>query len=109
MKTLTFNVIIDNGGEFYFDSKISEKDFALLKKFSKKYYEDAGDEFEDCENLSNLYQQLKDEAYDEMANSAYDDESMIDEFCDGEYDFDKMREQIIENFGITIEWPEMDD
>ena len=39
MKTVTFNVLVDNGGELYVDIDVTEKEFTLLKKFSTKYYE----------------------------------------------------------------------
>jgi hypothetical protein len=111
MKTVTFNILVDNGGELYVDIDVTEKEFTLLKKFSTKYYDcdEDSEEFEDCEKLSNLYARIKNDAYDEMANGAYDDDNLIAEFCDGEYDFDKMRAKIVENFNITIEWPEIDD
>ena len=111
MKTVTFNVLVDNGGELYVDIDITEKEFAVLKRYSTKYYEYAEDseEFEDCEKLAKLYARIKNDAYDEMANGAYDDDHLIAEFCDGEYNFEKMRAKIVENFNITIEWPEIDD
>ena len=89
MKTVTFNVLVDNGGELYVDIDVTEKEFNLLKKFSTKYYDydEDSEEFEDCEKLSNLYALIKNDAYDEMANGAYDDDNLIAEFCDGEYDF----------------------
>jgi hypothetical protein len=110
MKTVTFNILVDNGGELSVDIDMTEKEFTILKKFSTKYYYDEdSEEFEDCEKLSDLYNRIKNDAYDEMANSAYDDDNLIAEFCDGKYDFDKMRDKIVGNFDITIEWPEIDE
>ena len=39
-------------------------------------------------------------AYDEMANGAYYNELLIDEYCDGEYEFEKMRDAIEANRNI---------
>ena len=91
--------------------ELSEKEFSMLKKYSDKYYDCDEDieEFEDCDKLSDLYIRIENEAYDEMANGAYNDDNLIAEFCDGEYNFDTMRAKIVENFNITIEWPEIDD
>ena len=111
MKEVTFNIVVDNGGELSVDVNITEKEFAMLKKYSTKYYDgdEDSEEFEDCEKLSELYARVKNDAYDEMANGAYDDDSLIAEFCDGEYDFDKMRTKIEENFNITVVWPEIEE
>ena len=56
MKTVTFNVLVDNGGELYVDIDVTEKEFNLLKKFSTKYYDcdEDSEEFEDCEKLESI-------------------------------------------------------
>lgn len=112
MKSIIFNVIIDMCGEIEIEIEVSEKEYRLLKQYSNAYYypdDEQCEEFEECEKLSKLYKRIVEAAYDEMANSAYDDDSLIDEYCDGEYEFEKMRAAIVENYDIFINWPEFDD
>ncbi len=117
MKTVTFNISIGVANEIDVEVDVSEKEYRLLKKYVKAYNDFEPDEedeecveFEDCDELSDLYQRVIDVAYDEMTVSTIDnDEDFIEEFCDGECDFQKVRETVVDHYDICVSWPELDE
>ena len=55
-----------------------------------------------------MYQILVDEAYDEMANGMLDNPDFINMYIGDDYDFEKVRDFIVNNFDITIDYPDVD-
>lgn len=105
MKEVEFDISICPYGEIVVYTEVSDSDYKLLKKYAKQYEEEYEPEFCECEPLSDLYQRICEEAYDEMANGVYDDDAFIKEAIGGDYDFDKVREYLVENYEIAPQWP----
>ena len=101
---IKFPVYISNGGEISLFHEIDEEELELIKEAV-----DEGEvEFEDVEELADLYQILVDEAYDGMANGALDNPELIDMYIGDDYDFEKARDFLVDNFNITIDYPDVD-
>ena len=101
---IKFPVYISNGGEISLNHEIDEEELELIKEAVNE-----GEvEFEDIEELADLYQILVDEAYDEMANGMLDNPDFINMYIDDDYDFEKVRDFIVNNFDITIDYPDVD-
>jgi predicted house-cleaning noncanonical NTP pyrophosphatase (MazG superfamily) len=101
---IKFPVYISNGGEITLYHEIDEEELELIKEAV-----DEGEvEFEDVEELADLYQVLVDEAYDEMANGMLDNPDFINMYIGDDYDFEKVRDFIVNNFDITIDYPDVD-
>ena len=113
MQTVTFNVSIGFFNEIDVEVDVSDKDYSKLQRYSRTYYGGDSDEgcceFEECKELSGLYNRVIDSAYDEMANGAYDDAELVNEFCDGEYDFKKMRSALEGRYDLHVNWPESEE
>ena len=105
MKDVCFTVEIGSYNEIDVEVEVTEEEYPVLCRFAEEMSVD----FSDCEELADLYRRVCDAAYDEMANSVYDDPGFIEENLDGEYDFDAAREFMEENYELTPQWPEMTD
>ena len=101
---IKFPVYIFNGGEISLFHEIDEEELELIKEA----VDEGEDEFKDVEDLADLYQILVDEAYDEMANGALDNPELIDMYIGDDYDFEKARDFLVDNFNITIDYPDVD-
>lgn len=105
MRELTFTVAIGSYNDIDVCVEVTEEEYAILQQYA------ADDEmdFEECEELSDLYSRIIESAYDEMTNGIYEDEEFIDEYLGGEFEFDAARAYLVENFGLAVMWPDLED
>lgn len=103
-----FPVNIFNGGYIEVDYDLTDEEYELLMSYKQKYddLEDDSEEFEDAEELSELYEKIQESAFDEMANSLFDNPDLVPEELEDGFDFEEAREYITDNFDITIGYPE---
>ena len=106
---VTFPVNISNGGYIEIVTVLSDKEYKLLMTYKENYDNDSEDseEFCDVEKLSDLYERICSEAYDEMANGCLTNPGMIEyAISEDERDFDTVRNWVEDNFELLIDYPE---
>ena len=110
--TLTFPVNISNGGYIEIDYDLDSDDYETLLSYKQKYddMEEDAEEFEDVEELHNLYDEIVEEAYDEMANGLMADPEAAQELIgERDYTFDNVRDYITDNFTLSVGYPDIDE
>ena len=97
---VTFPVFISNGGYIEVDCDLSDEEYELLMSYKQKYddLEEDAEEFWEVEALSKLYESIRENTLDEMANGMYEPDS--------NFDFDETRKYIAEHFNVTLDYPE---
>ncbi len=66
------------------------------------------EEFEDIEELSDLYEEIRDDAYDVMTNGLMENPEEVARLVGEGYTFEDVRKYVTDNFDITVDYPEIE-
>lgn len=112
MKTVTFTVGIGGTNDIDVDVEVTEEEYQTMQRYISGNENESWDkeyvDFCDCEELAPLYQKVLDAAYDAMAESITDDDDFIEMYCDGDSDFDVVRDALTEKYEVYTDWPTLE-
>ncbi len=96
-----FPVLINNGANFSAMVELQTEEANKIIMESIK-----GIPFGENGALASLYSKVKDEAYNQLADSIKSDQAFLNYFLGGKYNFARAKELIQEKFEIEIKYPE---
>ena len=104
MLSVTFPVYIAPTGEMDVCIDLTQEDLEQLIEA-----EESGESFSEIEALHELYNNVLDAAYDEIANYIFDNQYVIDTYLGGKYDFNQARKYAMSAYEISIDYPMMEE